>query len=175
MMMQVTYNAISQSIKLVDIHAKFKVLDRYLLTSSPPCEEVFHRIKEEKIDIVYHSKRKFTITELIHSPPQKGRITIRGGNGSGKSTLMNYIKHSNNESIYIPCYHHLYFSSTKDKNLSTGELMKNILMELKHLQNGSILLLDEWDANLDQEAITELDEMIQMMSETSLIIEVRHR
>ena len=41
-------------------------------------------------------------------------------------------------------------------------------------QGVSTLLLDEWDANLDQVNATRLDGQIDELSQRALVIEVRH-
>jgi energy-coupling factor transporter ATP-binding protein EcfA2 len=37
------------------------------------------------------------------------------------------------------------------------------------------LLLDEWDANLDQENILKINDLLNRISKDKVIIEVRHR
>lgn len=106
-----------------------------------------------------------------------GRITLRGPNGAGKSVLLSLIKETMGEkAIFIPINSRLSFSSTERSSLSQGEKMKYAIEEISHtLVAGNLLLLDEWDANLDQSNIDIISEKLAALSETISLIEVRHR
>lgn len=69
----------------------------------------------------------------------------------------------------------LAFHKELDHDYSTGQT------QLEHLRNSfsnsrvSIILLDEWDANLDEYNISIINNLIEHYSKDKLIIEVRHR
>lgn len=100
-----------------------------------------------------------------------GRIIISGANGVGKSTLLMIIKNKFPNSIMLTPMGPI-FSNKKD--LSSGQLqfyrMKQVFDD-----PSSILLLDEWDANLDFVNVAAIEELISSLSEKQLVVEVRHR
>lgn len=57
---------------------------------------------------------------------------------------------------------------------STGE---NLLLHIEFIKRipEKVVLLDEWDANLDQTNLSVLDEQIEILSKTKMVLEVRHR
>ena len=80
-----------------------------------------------------------------------GRITLRGENGAGKSTLLMLVKNAlNDRAFFLPTQNQLSFTSEANK-YSTGESLRNRLLEILERVNVDVLLLDEWDANLDKE------------------------
>lgn len=105
-----------------------------------------------------------------------GRVTLRGGNGSGKSTLMALLKSSFSEKAFLlPAHSDLIFMSTEGESLSTGQKHLRILDELRKHVSAPVLLLDEWDANLDAQNMSEASERIDALAQVRLVIEVRHR
>lgn len=103
------------------------------------------------------------------------RITIRGDNGSGKSILLKLIKKQMG-GYYLPASHHLYFSQEDLKKYSTGEQMLICLKEISHnCLKEKILLLDEWDANLDSQNRKRLSEEIEKIAASMCVLEVVHR
>ncbi|MGK5593855.1 MAG: hypothetical protein ACSNEK_00660 [Parachlamydiaceae bacterium] len=114
--------------------------------------------------------------EILDRSSTAGRLTIRGENGSGKSTLLMMLKASlKNRAFYLPTHNQLSFSSETSK-YSTGESLKNRIIEiLAKVNDADVLLLDEWDANLDQENREALSSLLDEISEKKCVIEVRHR
>lgn len=113
--------------------------------------------------------------DVIKHAAQSGRITLRGENGSGKSTLLMLIKRSMmGKAFFMPTQNHLSFLSETNK-YSTGESLKNRLLEILELVEADVLLLDEWDANLDKENQERLSQLIDEIAEKKCVIEVRHR
>jgi len=114
-------------------------------------------------------------TELLSRASNCGRLTIRGENGSGKSTMLILIKKAlTNRAFFLPTHNHLSFHSETNKH-STGESLKNRLIEILDCVDVDVLLLDEWDANLDKENREKLSELIDELSLKKCVIEVRHR
>jgi ABC-type transport system involved in cytochrome bd biosynthesis fused ATPase/permease subunit len=113
--------------------------------------------------------------ELLEFTNMPGRITLRGENGAGKSTLLMLVKDSLAErAFFLPTHNHLSFLSQANK-YSTGESLKNRLLEILDRVDVDVLLLDEWDANLDQENRETLSSLIDKLSMKKCVIEVRHR
>ncbi|KAF3362442.1 hypothetical protein PHSC3_001042 [Chlamydiales bacterium STE3] len=113
--------------------------------------------------------------ELLERTSSAGRLTIRGENGSGKSTLLMILKeHLKNKAFFLPTHNQLSFTSETNK-YSTGESLKNRLVEILSKVDVDVLLLDEWDANLDQENREILSSLLDEISEKKCVVEVRHR
>lgn len=114
-------------------------------------------------------------SELMEKTTLPGRLTLRGENGSGKSTLLMLMKNElQNRAFFLPTHSQLSFSSDTDK-YSTGEALKKRLEEILGKVSADVLLLDEWDANLDSENKEALSLLIDEISEKKCVIEVRHR
>lgn len=105
-----------------------------------------------------------------------GRYTIRGENGSGKSTLLMKLKEMYGDcAFYLPSSSELYFERSKG---STGERMLSNLQEFlmsKDAKYIKVILLDEWDANLDTHNIKYISKKLDKIAQEKCIIEVRHR
>jgi ABC-type bacteriocin/lantibiotic exporter with double-glycine peptidase domain len=119
-----------------------------------------------------HSVSFDAVTKMINRP---GRITIRGKNGSGKSSLLLELKRIFKEdAFYLPNQNHLHFSFG-EVGRSTGELLKEQLEEIYRNVEARIILLDEWDANLDGLNQNHLSQLIDQIARVKCVIEVRHR
>lgn len=114
-------------------------------------------------------------TDLLERTNGAGRVTLRGDNGSGKSTALMLIKNSlSARAFFLPVHNQLSFTSETNK-YSTGESLRNRLLEIFEKVEADVLLLDEWDANLDAETRERLSALIDQMSSKKCVIEVRHR
>ena len=98
------------------------------------------------------------------------RVTIRGENGSSKSSLLQDIKRNNENSIYIPSSSELI---TSLENASTGQRGKKLVMDAIN-SNADLILLNEWDANLDYTTRNDISKMIDEHSKNKIIIEIKH-
>ncbi|MFZ9520866.1 MAG: ABC transporter ATP-binding protein [Silvanigrellaceae bacterium] len=104
---------------------------------------------------------------------QQGRFRIEGGNGTGKSTLLRSLKESlGRDAFYLPAEHSALDFPVAG-GLSSGQRARSILENLK-ISAPRVLLLDEWDANLDMHHRKLLDQFISQLSEKHLVLEVRH-
>lgn len=113
--------------------------------------------------------------DLLKQTAQAGRLTLRGENGSGKSTALMLIKNAlAGRAFFLPTHSQLSFSAETNK-YSTGESLRNRLMEILEKVDAEVLLLDEWDANLDKENQERLSVLIDELSDKKCVIEVRHR
>lgn len=113
--------------------------------------------------------------ELLTHTTRSGRVTLRGENGAGKSTLLMLVKNTLcDRAFFLPTQNQLSFMSETNK-YSTGESLRNRLMEILNRVDVDVLLLDEWDANLDKENQEKLSELIDELAEKKCVIEVRHR
>jgi ABC-type transport system involved in cytochrome bd biosynthesis fused ATPase/permease subunit len=113
--------------------------------------------------------------DLLSQAAKKGRLTLRGENGSGKSTALMLVKNAlANRAFLLPTYSQLSFTSETNK-YSTGESLHNRLIEILERVDVDVLLLDEWDANLDSDNQERLSALIDQLSLKKCVIEVRHR
>jgi ABC-type transport system involved in cytochrome bd biosynthesis fused ATPase/permease subunit len=113
--------------------------------------------------------------DLIQHSSRSGRLTIRGENGCGKSTALLLVKNAlSTRAFFLPTHNHLSFNSETNK-YSTGESLRKRLMEILEKVDVDVLLLDEWDANLDTDNQECLSQLIDEISEKKCVIEVRHR
>lgn len=113
--------------------------------------------------------------DLMSQIAPSGRLTLRGENGSGKSTALMLVKNSlAGRAFFLPTHNELSFASDGSK-YSTGETLRKRLVEILDKVDADVLLLDEWDANLDPENQESLTELIDKIAETKCVIEVRHR
>lgn len=113
--------------------------------------------------------------DLLIYTTSSGRITLRGENGAGKSTLLMLIKNElSDRAFFLPTQNQLSFTSETNK-YSTGESLRNRLLEILERVDVDVLLLDEWDANLDKENQERLSLLIDELATKKCVIEVRHR
>lgn len=113
--------------------------------------------------------------DIIQHTALAGRYTIRGENGSGKSTCLLMVKNAlASKAFFLPTHNQLSFISETNK-YSTGESLKNRLFEILECVEAEVLLLDEWDANLDHENKQTLSSLIDELAAKKCVIEVRHR
>lgn len=113
------------------------------------------------------------ILDKLHS---SGRLTLRGENGCGKSTLLMLIKNTLSEkAFFLPTYNQQLSFTAETNKYSTGESLKNRLVEILEKVDSDVLLLDEWDANLDEENRDRLSALIDEIATKKCVVEVRHR
>jgi len=118
------------------------------------------------------------IGDISLLPVNPGRITLRGPNGSGKSSLILKIKAELGPlAYYLSPQSDLPLSEKRDNTPygSTGESKIQQIQELLNSPPAPVLLLDEWDANLDAQWIQKLDQRIEELARQVKVIEVRHR
>ncbi|WP_409264946.1 hypothetical protein, partial [Pseudomonas sp. KCJK9000] len=100
----------------------------------------------------------------------RGRYKVTGGNGAGKSTLLKVLKGAMSDSL-------LMTPETRfldlEVSLSTGQTRQKELEALM-MNPPPMLMLDEWDANLDEVNFNCIDQKLLKLSDKILVIEVRH-
>ncbi|MCB2251321.1 hypothetical protein KTQ74_05385 [Pseudomonas chlororaphis] len=99
-----------------------------------------------------------------------GRLLISGKNGAGKSSLLKLLKSEFTESILLP--NHTGFHEAEGP-FSTGESQVKQLLHVLE-QKAPLILLDEWDANLDMQNKILVGHLLNQKAAETLIIEVRH-
>lgn len=131
------------------------------------------RIKKDAIR-VWSGETSYLLKDFLEDMKSKklGRFCIRGENGAGKSTTLQMIKEGfQGDSFYLPAKESLYFS--ENFKGSTGEMLMAKIKEIKKL-GVDLLLLDEWDANLDIQNRGLISLELEELAKNTLIVEVRH-
>lgn len=101
---------------------------------------------------------------------RNGRYLVTGANGSGKSSLLKVIKERAADAILFTPETHFLESG---RELSTGQRR---IKEIENVLSTSpaLLMLDEWDANLDESNRRKVDQLLDEASRRLVVIEVRH-
>lgn len=136
-------------------------------------KELAARIRPDRLRIESAAGESLTATEILNQLPSHGRFTVRGENGAGKSSLMMHVKSQLGEgAFYLPAKSDLLFDRPIEG--STGQRLSQIMEILAQAGSRLVLLLDEWDANLDAENTARISQLIERISRTNLVLEVRH-
>lgn len=134
---------------------------------------LIERIQAEKIRI--NGQALNNIEQFVGdlNLTKQGRILITGDNGAGKSTLLIHLNDCLPNSFYLPANPSLEVGKVLGDE-STGErILKHL--EFIALQPAPVLLLDEWDANLDNDNKKLIHQKIDELAKRSLVLEVRHK
>lgn len=156
---------------LLGVQAKFEVISD---GTRLPERVLTHSIKATLITLNNMPVKNLEdILNTISQTP-RGRIEVRGPNGAGKSTLLLHLNHQLPASMYIPTHPDLMIETEATPNRSSGE---NLLAHISILRQSRepVILLDEWDANLDGENLININTLIDELAQTKTVIEVRHR
>jgi Fe-S cluster assembly ATPase SufC len=104
-----------------------------------------------------------------------GRHTVRGPNGVGKSVSLALVKHQMGQHAYLlPASADLYLG-IETRGFSSGQRTLAYLRTIFASPDlPKIILLDEWDAHLDNEFRDKVDQEIENISRSRVVIEVRH-
>lgn len=187
MILSYTYQTLNLAFKWTMHRSKLMAIYKAIQPSKESQGPLEEKVQWPKIAITQSSNGQKTgvcmaIPQLIQSRAdlllqtmRTGRFTIRGENGVGKSTALMLIKHALLEkSYFLPTHNQLSFA-IETNGVSTGEALRYRLTEILQNVDADVLLLDEWDANLDKENRQKLSDLIDDLSEKKCVVEVRHR
>lgn len=154
-----------------NLRERLRIVDES--TTTPSSFDIKPFIQFDRVTLrLSHDASSVVPLESIGSL-SSGRLTLIGENGAGKSTLLLYLKERHGtQATYLPAQHHLEPSVT-ELSLSSGQAAMAFLKEL-HQDPARILLLDEWDANLSATNRALFDEVVNELSKTKVVVEVRH-
>ena len=148
------------------------MLDGILEVLQPTTVDLDTYIQANQIRVKQTGKI-FDSTQL----PKQGRVTLIGSNGVGKSCMLLKLKdHYQEQAYYLPAKHNLYFNYKTDKahRGSTGQQLIKQIQELREDDQSTIVMLDEWDAHLDRENTQIIDQYLDELAQTRLVMDVRH-
>lgn len=119
---------------------------------------------------------------------KKGKISLFAGIGQGKTTFFSFLKQTQGDkAIFVPVNTPLTFKCSQDDHKttctepvinkkSTGlrkvEQLRELILSLDNERK--IIILDEWDANIDDENARKIDLMFDELAKKHLIIEGRN-
>jgi len=115
---------------------------------------------------------------LLSMTSKPGRYTLRGPNGCGKSTLLALFSESlkDKKIVFLPTIVNQLFAQTSGPiSNSSGKTMLTILESIVDQKDIEVLLLDEWDANLDDSNINQIDKELSELAQRVSVVEIRHR
>nr|WP_166157372.1 ABC transporter ATP-binding protein [Neochlamydia sp. AcF84]NGY95632.1 hypothetical protein [Neochlamydia sp. AcF84] len=183
-----TYQTLSLAFRWGMHRSKLTAIYRSIQASKDSPSSLEKKVNWSKISANHHSTIPDYNSMSISSSPsieshsnlmrltqRKGRLTLRGENGCGKSTALMLIKDAlASKAFLLPTHNQLSFTSETNKH-STGESLRKRLQEIADKVDVEVLLLDEWDANLDKGNQEILSGLIDLLAEKKCVIEVRHR
>ena len=149
---------------------------------------LFGEVKEESLQFVQFGAiefsgpksakrlRDFEEAKVFITNEKRGRFTIRGKNGSGKSTLLGILKEELGSRAFLLPTHYadLKFQSAFLSH-SDGNRLLSVFDHIAGLSEVEFVILDEWDANLDQENVMKVSAAIDVLAAKKIVIESRHR
>lgn len=174
MILTVTFHLLSLSFGWSSHLAKIKAV--FDGTEDPAATDIRAQIDFDRITVDSGAKPGGVVNldelQILLSRP--GRHTIRGRNGAGKSALLLKLKESNAErATYLPASHDLDVRGLS-RDQSTGQRAKAALTEILRQDASPVLLLDEWDANLDADNREKLSRTLDREALTRCVVEVVH-
>lgn len=129
----------------------------------------------DTVDLAMATQTTASFDTLLQKATSSCRLTLRGDNGCGKSTALMLLKEKlAKHAFFLPTQNQLTFMS-EATGYSTGESLKSLLDEILEQVKADVLLLDEWDANLDKDNQEKLSSLIDLWAMKKCVIEVRHR
>lgn len=156
------------------LHARMRVLlDAQSQVINGPDEPA-----TEFIDIMINDVSVQDVSEgrRLIAPYKCGRFTVTGANGTGKSTFLLRLKQTYGEACFLLPTDYSDLSWKEDRRaLSTGQRLVAHLNEVFNIKTVRYILLDEWDANLDTSNVERIEKILDTLSATKVIVEVRHR
>jgi ABC-type bacteriocin/lantibiotic exporter with double-glycine peptidase domain len=123
---------------------------------------------------VHEKEKPWQPSELMEALQRKtlscGRFKVTGANGSGKSTFLKLIKDLVPDSLLLSA--EVQFLDCGNE-FSTGQ---GRIKEIEHAISmaPSVLMVDEWDANLDEGNSRRIDRVLEEAARGMVVVEVRH-
>jgi ABC-type bacteriocin/lantibiotic exporter with double-glycine peptidase domain len=166
---------VQMSFQWSNISSKVKLLNSSLI---PTKADHSGQVNWKDLSFVENGKSVAinNFTEIQKHIVGDGRLTIRGKNGGGKSSLAAKIKEFLGETaVYLPAHSELEFQKTIGLNFSTGQKIVASIDEIVEKSQFTAIILDEWDANLDESNVRIIQDKLEALSKRCRVIEIRHK
>lgn len=157
------------------LKGQFHVLQE--LVDPAPEVDLIQRIAFDRIQFVPDIEPSLqNVNSFVSDPPRACRLEVRGDNGCGKTSLLLYLKSVfQDRAFYLPAYANLFLGARRMAE-STGQRVVRQIEKIMSFGHYHILLLDEWDANLDLQNRNMVNRRLdELCEEGVLIVEARHR
>ncbi|MEI7488753.1 MAG: hypothetical protein WCJ72_15370 [Chryseobacterium sp.] len=180
MLMNHTYAILCDTIEIKSVGTLWNRLVSRLDSTIHIEKTAFSKIQSSLISVNSKDGNSISLDEFMLLPHEKlkGIYTVRGLNGSGKSLSLLKLKEKYSDAAYLLPAHHDLFVNFQTQ-LSSGQLARKSIEWIKEnteslSKSVRVLLLDEWNANLDSDNLGALEKVLLELSENFLIVEVRH-
>lgn len=130
------------------------------------------QVRRERLSIVDAEGRALSVPELSERLDRTGgRYIVSGPNGSGKSSLLRALKARCERAVLLGPN---VLLEEGDVRGSTGERQR-LAIDAMIARGPRVLMLDEWDANLDRANTAALDGRLDAYARGAVVVEIRHR
>ncbi len=116
-----------------------------------------------------------SLEDILDGLKRSPRVTLRGENGAGKSSVCLLLKESLGDGAFLLPSHHQLALGVGLEPGSTGQRQVAGLKEVISQRAAGVLLLDEWDANLDTTNRDQMEFWLdRALGEGLRVVEIRH-
>ena len=180
MLMNHTYAILCETIEIKSVGTLWNRLVSRLDSSIHVEKTAFSKINSSLISVMDKDGKSISLDEFMLLPHEelKGVYTVRGPNGSGKSLSLLKLKEKYSDAAYLlPAHHDLFVNF--NNQLSSGQLARKSIEWIRESsvslsKNVRLLLLDEWNANMDSNNLSVFQNVLSELSKDFLVVEVRH-
>lgn len=168
-------NAVSLVTGLQRIGRRLTVRNRlqHSIAASP---DLITKVKPQQIELVHEGKLLDTekVLQRLDELAAVGLTTVRAPNGSGKTAFLSMCRqHFGRDALFLPAAHTIDFGVPQG---STGEsVMYNFGFIDSQAVLPKVILLDEWNANLDADNTARGVAMIDRWRKTASVVEVKNK
>ncbi len=176
MVMNASHNLLKRSMEWGAISGRWTAFSESLALNAP---SIGGRVSYPKLQMRLEGESRGLqvrgLEDILDGLNRSSRVTLRGENGAGKSSVCLLLKESLGEqAFFLPAHHQLALGSDLAPG-STGQRQVAGLKEVISRRAAQILLLDEWDANLDAANRDQMEFWLdRALNEGFRVVEVRH-
>ncbi len=176
MVMNASHNLLKRSMEWGAISGRWTAFSESLALNAP---SIGGRVSYPKLQMRLEGESRGLqvrgLEDILDGLNRSPRVTLRGENGAGKSSVCLLLKESLGEqAFFLPAHHQLALGSDLAPG-STGQRQVAGLKEVISRRAAQILLLDEWDANLDVANRDQMEFWLdRALNEGFRVVEVRH-
>jgi hypothetical protein len=176
MVMSASHDLLKRSMEWGSILGRWKTLSDSLNQNFPSIDSrVSYSKLHMRLEGESSAQRVTSLADILDGLRRSPRVTLRGENGAGKSSLCLLLKESlGDEAFLLPSHHQLALGTSLEPG-STGQRQVAGLKEVISQRAARVLLLDEWDANLDAANRDQMEFWLdRALGEGVRVVEIRH-